>query len=561
VAQKNGVWTLPAYKDFPVDAAKQLAAAAAALVNLTVLDQVGKGATDHELYGVVEPKPGDDQVGKKGFGKLVVIDDGEGTKPVARLIIGKEDKKSHADEMGAGGKELRFVRIAGQDPVYRVALKTDKFSTKFEDWVETDLLKLKPWDVTEVKLRDYTVTDLVSPSGEYDPKIQRHADIDLVFDDTGSKWDLKKLLDYKSKTPKDVKLGADEELNLTALNDLKNALGSLKIVNVSHKPERLSADLKAARDFVNQEAFNDLARRGFPLVPLADKQQLELCSNDGDVTIGLKDGVEYVLRFGAEVISRSSSGESKEGDEKKDDAADAAKDKTAEAGKSDADKTDKSGSSTSRQRYIMVMAQFNPDLITKPALEPLPDSKPAADKTADASAAKSESGKSDTKSADSKSGAAKSANKADAKSSTDAKKSGDASKKGDDAKSNEKKSDEKKADDKKSDDKAADEKKTDQPAEEDPDVKEAERERIEKQNRVKQDEYNDKVKQGQDRVKDLNARFADWYYVVSDETYRKMHLGEDQIIKKKTPEKAEGTTPPANPFPPVKSAPANSKKK
>ncbi len=120
MAQKNGVWTLPAYKDFPVDAAKQLAAAAAVLVNLTVLDQVGKGPADHELYGVVEPKPGDDQVGKKGFGKLVVIDDGEGSKPVARLIIGKEDKKSHADEMGAGGKELRFVRIAGQDPVYRV---------------------------------------------------------------------------------------------------------------------------------------------------------------------------------------------------------------------------------------------------------------------------------------------------------------------------------------------------------------------------------------------------------------------------------------------------------
>ncbi len=251
---------------------------------------------------------------------------------------------------------------------------------------------------------------------------------------------------------------------------------------------------------------------------------------------------------------RSSGSDNKEGDEKKDEAADAAKDKTAEAGKSDADKTDKSGSSTSRQRYIMVMAQFNPELITKPALEPVPESKPAADKATDASAAKSDSGKSDTKSADSKAGAAKSANKADAKSSTDTKKSGDASKKGDDAKTNEKKSDEKKADDKKSDDKAADEKKADQPAEEDPDVKEAERERIEKQNRVKQDEYNDKVKQGQDRVKDLNARFADWYYVVSDETYRKMHLGEDQIIKKKTPEKTEGTTPPANPFPPVKSA-------
>ena len=86
--------------------------------------------------------------------------------------------------------------------------------------------------------------------------------------------------------------------------------------------------------------------------------------------------------------------------------------------------------------------------------------------------------------------------------------------------------------------------------------REAERERIEKQNRIKQDEYNDKVKAGQDRVKELNARFADWYYVVSDETYRKIHLGEDQIVKKKAPEKAADATLPANPFPPAKSLPA-----
>ena len=303
VDQKNGVWTLPAKSDYPVDAAKQITAAAGALVNLTVLDQVGHGVADHELYGVVEPKPDEDQVGKSGIGKLVLFDDGEGTKPIARLIIGKQDKQNHADELGGAQKELRFVRIAGQDPVYRVALNTDKFSTKFEDWVETDLLKLKPWDVTEVKLHDYNVTELFSPDRQYDPKIQRHADIDLAFDDTASKWELKKLLDYKDGKPKEVKLADDQELNLTPLNDMKNALGGLKIVNVAHKPERLSADLKAARDFVNQEAFEDLVRRGFPLLPIGEKQ-VEIGSNDGEVTVGLKDGVEYVLRFGNEVISQ-----------------------------------------------------------------------------------------------------------------------------------------------------------------------------------------------------------------------------------------------------------------
>ena len=42
------------------------------------------------------------------------------------------------------------------------------------------------------------------------------------------------------------------------------------------------------------------------------------------------------------------------------------------------------------------------------------------------------------------------------------------------------------------------------------------------------------MKTGEQRAKELNARFADWYYVVGDETYRKIHLGQNDIIKKKT---------------------------
>ena len=52
---------------------------------------------------------------------------------------------------------MRFVRIPGQDPIYRVALNTDKFSTHFADWIETDLLKMNPLDMQGVDLRDYSV--------------------------------------------------------------------------------------------------------------------------------------------------------------------------------------------------------------------------------------------------------------------------------------------------------------------------------------------------------------------------------------------------------------------
>ena len=37
----------------------------------------------------------------------------------------------------------------------------------------------------------------------------------------------------------------------------------------------------------------------------------------------------------------------------------------------------------------------------------------------------------------------------------------------------------------------------------------------------------------------MSGRFADWYYVISDATYQKIHLGRAEIVEKKTPPAAE----------------------
>jgi hypothetical protein len=67
-----------------------------------------------------------------------------------------------------------------------------------------------------------------------------------------------------------------------------------------------------------------------------------------------------------------------------------------------------------------------------------------------------------------------------------------------------------------------------------------ERKRIETENERKQKEYDDKIKKGEARARELNARFADWYYVVSEETYRKIHLNRADVIKPKGDEKTGG---------------------
>ena len=69
---------------------------------------------------------------------------------------------------------------------------------------------------------------------------------------------------------------------------------------------------------------------------------------------------------------------------------------------------------------------------------------------------------------------------------------------------------------------------------------------IAKENQRKLDERKEKVDQARKKVQELNARFADWYYVVSDSVYRKLTLSREQLITTAAPESsapADGNLP------------------
>jgi len=465
VLQSGGVWVLPAHQNYPADAREQLAAAATALVDLKMLDVVSESPGDHETYGVIEPDAEKIKPGMTGVGQLVEIRDVSGSK-LARLIVGKEDKRRVGAD--ANGRTLRFVRKAGQDPVYRVEVDTSKFTTSFGDWIEKDLLKLSPWDVRRLGLEDYALV-AVESNGRVGVQLDRKYRVDLAYDDKDAKWSLVKLEAFsKDGEPKDEKLADGEELASGKLNDLRNALGDLKIIDVARKPSGLSAELKAEESFTNdREALMSMQQRGF--LPLKTG---EILSTDGETIVGMKDGVEYVLRFGASITV---AGDSKAG-----------KDKEGEGAESD--KGSGSGGESSG-RYLLVMARFNAKLLEKPTLEPLPD--------LPADEAKKDDG--GTKEGEKKDGEKKEGGSDEA-----------AEKKGDAAESL------KKADE----------------AEAAAQVALENRRRVERENRRKQDDYDDKVKTAQKRVRDLNGRFADWYYVVSDKEYAKIHLGRNSMVQK-----------------------------
>ena len=463
VVRSGGVWVLPSHENYPADAKDQLAAAATELIDRPVLDVVSDSPGDHETFGVIEPDPEKIKVGMTGVGQLVEIRDASGNK-LARLIVGKEDKRP-AGVSAAGGRSLRFVRRAGQDRVYRVELDTSKFSTLFDDWIEKDLLKLSPWDVRQLTLDDSTCSfGADEATGRLSVSLDRNARAELTYDDKDAKWSLLKLESFDDKNQLKIdKLADDEELASGKLNDLRNALGDLKIVDVVRKPSGLSTDLKAEEKFTgDREAVTSLAQRGFFAF-----QQGDIVSSNGETVVGMKDGVEYLLRFGNGTTVAGEVKGPQDGDE--------------------VTATPKEAESTGR--YLFVTARLNEGLLDKPVLDPLPEA------LAEGDAAKKDEAKDEAK-------------------------------------------DEKKTEDKEAatGDKAAgaaDELKKAEEAEAKAQAALEERRRGEAENRRKQEQYDDQVKTAQKRVRELNNRFADWYYVVSDEEFAKIHLGRAAIVQKK----------------------------
>ena len=121
----------------------------------------------------------------------------------------------------------------------------------------------------------------------------------LAYDDAAEpKWKLLEGGAVRRTNRGSGKLAADEELNTANLDEMKTALDDLKIVDVCRKPAGFSADLKANAELPRQRRGPRVAGpRGF--YPAEVDGQQEFLSNQGEIRFLMKDGVEYVLRFGA----------------------------------------------------------------------------------------------------------------------------------------------------------------------------------------------------------------------------------------------------------------------
>ena len=254
---RDNRWLIPSHHDYPADAEERLAKTSGALIELVKDRVVSDLAQDHADYSVIDPL--DEQATSlAGRGKRVRILDGE-SKVLADFIVGKEVD---------GKRGYRYLRVPGQKRTYEVKTEAD-VSARFQDWIETDLLKVSPFDLQRVEINRYTINERLG-------RIENRQRTTLTKND--GKWQL-----------------GGREPNSDTMSDLTTSLDKLRIVDVQPKPEGLTADLRA-REGIRpvRENFVSLQSKGFFPNPYTG----QILSNEGEMIVESKDGLRYVLRFG-----------------------------------------------------------------------------------------------------------------------------------------------------------------------------------------------------------------------------------------------------------------------
>jgi len=335
---KDKKWVIPSHYNYPADAKDRLSKTAAAVTDLTKDTIRSDSGEDQEAMGVIDPL--DAKVTTlQGRGKRITLRD-ESEKVLADIVIGNEIKGTERKS----GAAMRYVRVPGQKRIYGVNIKAEP-STRFADWIETNLLKVEAGKIRRVVFDNYKIQENPNRLGTL--MLQRGEKVTVTRKDSTGPWAMEGL-------------PADQELVEDKLRTLTDALGDLKIVGIRPRPAGLKnldqEDLK-----LTPMVVASLQNKGFFLA----KQGL--FSNEGDVLVSTDEGVVYTLRYGGPVFA--------EGDELTVGTPDDAE-KKGEPAKKDAAKK---GKETQESRFLMVTVAFDAAMISKPeSMEPKPAAKPTA---------------------------------------------------------------------------------------------------------------------------------------------------------------------------------------
>ena len=509
VQKKDGTWRIPSHHNYPADGEDRLAKTARTLIGVKRGAVASRVAADHERFGVVDPL-GEASETLKGRGQRLTLMK-ESDIAVADLIIGKKLPE---------GENRYYVRHPEEKETYITELEVD-ISTKFGDWVEADLLKLDRDDLTKLEAKS-TKVDGRSFSEVVDATLSRASSTD--------DWALDGLNEET------------EEVNKDDITAMVNVLDNLKLSGVRRKPELagkpiLQGDLgiaippSAAQNpqIVNQVidmVQSSLNSKGFLVYENREENDFRLYAKAGELVASLKDGVQFHMSFGNEFEGSDDEIEiggttAEADDEESEDEQKPADPQGSEEADDEEEKDDKDEEKKTKSRYLIVRASFSEDLLGPELVVPVkPEVPEGVEVDADGNVVKL---------------AEEPAEETEDAAADNAEKTEDDAEKADDAKA-----EDANAEAEKSDEAAAEEKKEDEPNLSDIYQRAIEKFRADKtkyESDVKDREK--KAEDGKKKVDELNDRFADWYYVITEEDFGKLRLSRDQLVKEKEKEEGE----------------------
>jgi Domain of unknown function (DUF4340) len=266
---KDG-WTISPY-GYPADAENQLEKTASSLIGVERAGLASRREGDHERFGVIDPLS-EDATKLKGRGKRITLKDEKG-QVIADYIFGSAVE---------GRDGYYYVRTPKEKETY--ISKVDlNLSTRFADWIESDLLKVSSSDLRTVRIHDYSLD-------EERGRITGGQEHVLVRGEDFGPWKLEGLDE------------ATEQVNTANVNALTRVLDELKIIGVRPKPKGLNPDLSLDPKIINNQVSADLlqeslADKGFFLAQ-DQEGKLRLVAKEGQLTALTSQGVAYEIYFG-----------------------------------------------------------------------------------------------------------------------------------------------------------------------------------------------------------------------------------------------------------------------
>ena len=430
IAEIDNRWCIPSFQNYPADAPEQMAKVTSELMDKQVLSVAfSDSGSDanlnevHAMYGVIDPQAANITDPDSAGVKVTLTGDSENM--FVNLIVGKEVE---------GSPHQRYVRIPDQNHVYVIETSPTGLSTKFDDWIEKNLLEISSFDFKSLEVDDYDI-DTHPLTGEMIPRV--HGNMLFEYDSmaSGAKWTLAHYTkaDPETNRTQVATLAPGESPDEEKLDQIRSAFNDLKIINVQKKPDSLAKALREnapVQDLLKEPVL--LQTGFFPAqVNKTDGTTLlKLISSQGGLNIRMKDGVVYMLNFGDNAGTQSTT------------AVDATE-----------------GESIGLNRYLLIKAEFDPALLEQPVIT-LPLSEIPTEGEP-----------------------------------------------------------------------------------EDIDKIKTEHESIERENQRQQDIFSEKVAEGQKKVDALNTKFADWFYIISEDVFKKIHLTDDDLIKRDALPQSESSLP------------------